>query len=252
MHIDFTRPVILCGDIHGCPGNIVSTIESYDLRDLDIIILGDVGIWRYRDHRGKFMIFDKALAERNINCYAMRGNHDNPIFFRQPGTHEEVDRFWNKFTNFKLLPDFTTISYKGKTGIAIGGGLSVDRSRRNSFYKRREPQFKFSYRNDDWWPDELAQIPDDLSSIHYDFILSHNGPCPPCLVHHAPIINYYQKFDTTLVEDLKVEQDKYDNIANMFTPHKWFMGHYHIEYMFQYKNIDCYVLNEFEMKELSI
>lgn len=249
MHIDFSHPVILCGDIHGSPGNILEKIESIDIRDVDIIILGDIGIWRYRDYRGKFALFDKALAERNINCYVMRGNHDNPIFFRQPGTHKEVDRFWSKFNNFKLLPDFTTMTYNDKTGIAIGGGLSVDRSVRSSFYKHRKPQFKFSYRNDDWWPDEILQLPPDLAENHYDFILSHNGPCPPCLTHQSPIIAGYKLRDKNLINDLNAEQQKYEALADLYTPDKWFMGHYHLSYMFQYKNIECRVLNEFELKE---
>ena len=115
MILELNRFTILCGDMHGSPGNVMDKIIQCDLTDADIIVLGDIGIWRYSDcKRGCFVLFDKFLAERNINCYAMRGNHDNPIFFALENEYIQVDRFWSKFTNFKRLPDYTEIKYNGK------------------------------------------------------------------------------------------------------------------------------------------
>lgn len=248
--IKFTKPLILCGDIHGSPGNILEKLEEYDIRDVDIIILGDIGIWRYSDSKGCFALFDKFISERNINCYLMRGNHDNPIFFPQPDVHHYwVDRFWSKFTNLKLLPDYTEIIIGNKKGLAIGGGLSVDRIRRKSFIKNNSVQNRFSFRNDDWWPNEVVKLPEDNIPKHYDFLLTHNGPTPDELNHQTPIIETYSKSDYFLIADINKEQEKYKIIHQLYSPDKWYMGHYHLTTTFMYRNTTCRVLDEFELLE---
>ena len=253
MTLELNRLTILCGDMHGAPGNVIYKIEQCGLTDADIIVLGDIGIWRYSDSKkGCFVHFDKFLAEHNINCYVMRGNHDNPIFFAPENTYIQVDRFWSKFTNFKRLPDYTEIKYNDKIGLAIGGGISVDRWRRNSFQKNRTVQNRFSYRNDDWWPNELVKLSTDESQKHYDFLLTHNGPTPPSLNHQSPIIKYYSQYDISLISDIEIEQKKYELIYNQYTPDKWFMGHYHLSDVFHYNNAKCNILNEFELSELKV
>ena len=253
MILELDRFTVLCGDMHGSPGNVMDKIIQCDLTDVDIIVLGDIGIWRYSDcKRGCFVLFDKFLAERNINCYAMRGNHDNPIFFTPENTHIQVDRFWSKFTNFKRLPDYTEINYDGRIGLAIGGGISVDRWRRSSFQKNRTVQNRFSYRNDDWWPNELVKLPPDETPKHYDFLLTHNGPTPPFLNHQSPIIKYYSEYDISLIPDIEAEQKKYELIYKQYTPDNWFMGHYHLSDSFYYGKAKCIILNEFELSELRL
>jgi UDP-2,3-diacylglucosamine pyrophosphatase LpxH len=60
---------------------------------------------------------NEQLKKKNITMYAIRGNHDNPAFFK--GDHI--------LSNLKLLPDYTVLDLEGKKILLVGGAVSVDR-----------------------------------------------------------------------------------------------------------------------------
>lgn len=154
MKVNITNDCYAVGDIHGQTSLLTDVLSYYDIKNCTLILLGDIGIWRYRDYKA-YRPLDEFAAERNIMIYAFRGNHDNPAFFSDSPTKSTlVTRFWNKFTNFKVLPDLSILDINGHTGIVIGGGVSIDRTIRRSFQSLHRNNGNL-YKNNDWWANEI-------------------------------------------------------------------------------------------------
>ena len=153
MFIEITGDTYGVGDIHGDTAVLQLLIKCHELNNCTLILLGDIGIWRYRDYK-HYMALDALAAERNITIYAFRGNHDNPAFFNIDDKSSPIaSRFWNKFTNFKYIPDLSVVTINGKRGIVIGGGLSIDRCFRHTFQSSYR-SYSNLYKKNDWWVNE--------------------------------------------------------------------------------------------------
>jgi hypothetical protein len=209
-----------------------------------------VGIWRYRDYK-RYICLDKEAAERNIIVYAFRGNHDNPAFFTLNDDSSPIlKRFWNKFTNFKVLPDFTILNVNGNKGIILGGAVSIDRPFRKSFVKGKRSSAKF-YCNDDWWFGE--NLPDtNHIDEEVDFVLTHTGPRPPKI---RPLNEDNCSFfilDPTLGDAVAKEEKRIDEIYEQFHPKKWWFGHFHINESFEYKCSKCCTVDILNLSPLQM
>ena len=237
MKIDITGDCYVVGDIHGDALVLADLFSVYDIKDCTLILLGDVGIWKYRDYK-RYMHLDKAAIERNIMIYAFRGNHDNPAFFAVNDDSSPIlKRFWDKFTNFKVLPDLTVLNVNGNSGIVIGGALSIDRPFRKSFVRGKHNSAKF-YNNDDWWVGENLPSTRNIDE-KFDFILTHTGPRPPKI---RPLNEDNCSFfilDPTLTDAVIAEEQRLDEIYEQFKPKKWWFGHFHINESFNYKQARC-------------
>lgn len=237
MKINITGDVYGVGDIHGDTSILCVIIDSYDIKDCTLILLGDIGIWRYRDYK-HYINFDNACRERNIICYAFRGNHDNPAFFVKSEDQAQLaKRFWEKFTNFKVIPDLTNIIINGASGIVIGGGASIDRCIRRSF---QDPYRRNSnlYKQNDWWVDEVLPDTRHINET-FDFILSHTGPRP---LKVAPISESNCSFfrvDDGLKDYIAQENKRLEEIYHQFKPKKWWFGHFHINDSFEFFDAKC-------------
>ena len=234
MILELTDPVYLCGDIHGDTAGLKATIEILDLRDCTIILLGDVGIFRYRDYK-RYRTLDSLCSDRNIMVYAIRGNHDNPGFFSEFVT-DISERFWNKFTNFKPVHDHAKIKYKGKIGYVISGATSRDRCLRKNF-QRTYVDFNNLYRGGDWWPKEAIKV---MQADDADFILSHIGPLNSDMQIDIP--GKFIEMDPYLESELKLEQQLLHNMLNYMQPKRWYFGHYHVNKNYLINNTKCIIL----------
>ena len=56
--------------------------------------------------------------ERNVECYMIRGNHDNPAYFE--GTTFSYKRFI-------AVPDYTILQACNHSILCVGGAISIDR-----------------------------------------------------------------------------------------------------------------------------
>lgn len=229
------------GDIHGDARVLVDVLSSYEISNCTLILLGDIGIWRYRDYK-HYRILDEYGAKNNVVIYAFRGNHDNPAFFKHPDRRSPVvDRFWDKFTHFKLIPDLSIVDINGAKGIVIGGGLSIDRSIRRSY------QYLFRndggvYKNNDWWKDEGLPTTDEVEE-KVDFILSHVGPRPTKCAPLSDDNCQFFKIDYDLADAINRENEHLDKIHKQFNPKKWWFGHFHINDAFDYEQTRCYAVD---------
>ena len=241
MKIQIKGDVYGVGDIHGDTSILCLLLKVEDIKDCTLILLGDIGIWRYRDYK-HYISLDEICKERNIITYAFRGNHDNPAFFYNVEQQSPIARrFWSKFTNFKVLPDLTELDINGASGIVIGGGVSIDRCCRRSFqssYRRYGNLYKLN----DWWEDEEVPMTNNITK-RFDFILSHTGPRP---VKVPPLTKDNCSFfamDPTLQDAINGENTRLEEIQKQFNPVKWWFGHYHINDAFNFFNTRCYAVD---------
>lgn len=241
MKVELTGEVYGIGDIHGETRILEHYLDFYDIRNCTLILLGDVGIFRYRDYK-HYLQFDKFCNEREITVYAFRGNHDNPAFFLP---HEEQSpiarRFWEKFTNFKVLPDLTSVSINGSNGIVIGGGVSIDRCCRKSWISSNR-QYGNLYKSNDWWENET--IPNTAGiDEKFDFILSHTGPRPLEIAPLSESNCSFFKYDDCLKQDIEIENNRLMEIQHQFKPKRWWFGHFHINDDFDFFDTRCTVVD---------
>lgn len=225
------------GDIHGDIPTFMYVINHYDIKDCTIILLGDIGIFRYRDYK-RYIPMDQLCKERNITVYAIRGNHDNPGFYRHKEKSSSIAiRFWDKFTNFKPLIDCTEVEIGDKVGIAIGGATSIDRIVRKGYHRMEPP--RSLYVLNDWWADEVLPNTDEINK-KYDFILSHCGPRPSMIATLRPERCSFMRMDDSLESDINRENDQLIKIRDQFEPKKWWFGHFHINERFELLDTICY------------
>ena len=82
-----------------------------------IVLCGDVGLGFSPNLENMKISFLNKLCEKTNNyIIAIRGNHDNPEFFKG---------IYNK--RFKAVEDYSVVQFKDKNILCIGGGTSVDR-----------------------------------------------------------------------------------------------------------------------------
>ncbi len=78
------RLLLVCGDIHGALKTLVYNIkEQKKLSQVDVIVAGDFGVGfggpNSMDSLHAHIL--PSLVEKDINIYAVRGNHDDPQWF---------------------------------------------------------------------------------------------------------------------------------------------------------------------------
>lgn len=231
------RQTILLGDIHGTLNNILYFARTK--RDLDIIQVGDFGMGfiKYDQDISNLLNINEFLEERNIHLYAIRGNHDNPMFFE--GHHN--------YSNVHLLKDYEQMELNGKNFFFIGGGISIDRLPRIAEAKSRIS----------WWKDEKFVF-DEVKlkeAKGIDIVITHS--CPKFAFPFgvdAPIVNSFAKHDPTLKAELIAEREQiseaYEILKNNNNIKLWAYGHFHNSHKMNYDSTEFLLLDICEFYEL--
>ena len=159
---------IYLGDIHGNFGLIHQYIDLFNLENVNIIQVGDLGIGFKRLEKDKrhLQMFHQKLVKHNVFVYAIRGNHDYKPYF-------DNDPF--NFTNIKLVKDYTVLNLGGENILFVGGAVSVDRMKRYGFAKDDETEPNGLI---EWWSDEIF-ILDEQKLEQYkdiDVVVTHTTP----------------------------------------------------------------------------
>lgn len=210
-------PCHVMGDIHARISHVDSFARQHPGQSL--IILGDCGFG-----------FDPLLPQmlnhigsaNNVHIYCIRGNHDDPAFFLKKRTDEHLHP----------LPDFSLLSINGKTALAIGGGISIDR-----LYRRE---------NINWWKNEpLAIDKEKLASLTdaVDILLTHTGPAPPGIPRLSEQFPGLLKKDPALLDEIRQEQALCNDLAARLQPSWWIYAHFHQSITWKKGNILLKTLN---------
>lgn len=237
------QAVYVIADPHGFWDVLKVKINTDEnMRNCILIIAGDngIGFARHETIMNQCELLNKTLANNNIICFMIRGNHDNPSYY---------DGNTINMSNLHAIPDYTIISVGDENILCVGGAISIDRVARKADYMRRINCLKEIYPfEDDFDVAKAKIIPthyndetpifniDVLENIHTNGIqISH------VVTHTAPrfafqtddeILAEWYKNDPTLEEDKHNERKVFTNIYAWLLSHEhplktWTYGHFH-------------------------
>lgn len=198
--------ITMLGDTHGI--RIVKHLIKDVCDGQDIFHVGDLGLGFSPDDRKDLIDLSLSLQHRNLRFFAIRGNHDNPVYWKES----------NPYKNIFLVKDYTVAQFpNGKTALCIGGGVSIDRCLRTEGHS--------------WWAGEgTSPIPNDIQIT--DYIFSHD--CPSYINKPSwglPLdFPFLVAKDQTLMSDQEKQRKLLDKIQFLIQPEKWIYGHYHNSY----------------------
>jgi len=173
------KRTLFLGDLHGNFSLVGYYVDTYGLKDANIIQVGDfgVGFALFQKDKKNLELYQQKLVENNVILWVVRGNHDFKPYF-------DNDPF--ELTNIKLVPDYTVLNFEGKNILCIGGAHSVDRRSR---YTKRQFIGDFDLdrtipnADETWWHDEnFVFNKEKLENFrNIDIVVTHTAPgfCPP-------------------------------------------------------------------------
>jgi predicted phosphodiesterase len=242
------------GDIHGNYNIVKMYIKKYDIKDANIIQVGDFGLGFkpfFKDKR-ELEMYHKILVDNNVTLWAIRGNHDYKPYF-------DNDPFG--FSNIRLIKDYEILELSNKRILCIGGAISVDR-----MYRKTHHQLKGDYNtvigNEQWWVDEIFDFKPDLleSMRNIDIVVTHTAPDYCTIDNRFGFGNFVQniidsddpdlKYD--LLEERNILTQTFDILSknNNITNH--YYGHFHKSSLTQNNGIDHRLLDISELWEEKI
>jgi hypothetical protein len=207
MKLDKNKPLIFLGDHHGAWVTIFDVIRYKNISDCNIISVGDLGVgfkYSYEHEYKQAENLNKLFKEKNINFYGIRGNHDDPSFFK--GTDRIV------LDNFELIEDYTVTGYNDKTIQFIGGAISVDRTGRTL--------------GTSYWEDE-GVIFNKEACKKVDILVTHTAPSHCFPQQFNEMVYGWAREDAYLIEDLTDERAVMDEIFKLCNPSLHLYGHFH-------------------------
>lgn len=216
------------GDTHGIRP-IFKIVDKYNLQNENLIHVGDLGLGFTEIRRDveNLIVLDEMLIENNLHLYAIRGNHDNPIFWdtktlNLPPLH-----------NTHLIPDYTVMKLESKNILMIGGAKSIDRSVRMD---------ELPYPT--WWKDEVFiynhEKIDKITKTYdnIDIVVTHTAPqfaYPQS--DNVGIVNDWHEVELQHGRNLKYELKEeradltqlYDDLVTErgYNISHWLYGHFH-------------------------
>jgi predicted phosphodiesterase len=231
--------VITLGDIHSHFDVIITHIEKFDIEKSLYIQVGDFGIGFYKSDKKNMRVLNNKLVKTNNFLYAIRGNHDDPQWFKD----DVFVDFKKELTNIKFVQDYTTMDINDETYLFIGGAVSIDRVERIE-------------KNTGWWEDEIVNYDYDFCENvkGIDRVICHTSPnyCPPFAVNNATVMDRAVD-DPTLLQDLVNERTQMAKIIGDIQKNNdlksFHYGHFHrsSKYELDGCNFICLGINEFSL-----
>lgn len=246
--------IYITGDIHGNPSRFSSGIFyeqkefSADITKNTIIQLGDFGlIWSSKETKEEAYKLN-LLSNKPFTVAFIDGNHDNI---------SRLDSFpikeWNGGLVNEIRPNVVRLrrgevySIEGKKFFAFGGASSHDiqdgiidgndpKWKEKARKMDKEGKYMFRIKGLSWWEEELPTKEEmengikNLEKNQYkvDFILSHSPSASVIALLGKGL--YQQDHLTRYLEEIRVKTEF----------KKWFMGHMHIDYALNDKDILLY------------
>lgn len=246
-----TKAIYAIGDLHGKFESLLYFVKTYNIQNSVIIVCGDIGVGfnKKEYYKQTFSKINKVLKEYNTYILFIRGNHDDPDYFK---TIEYDTKY------VKLISDYTVIQVfdintepqekEGYNILAVGGAISIDRSYRINTNKKyameyarwhsctfEEAQKRLDRRC--YWENEAPYIDYETlgeiknNDIKINTIASHT--CPHfCVPHTKDGIRRWLANDFKLEEDIDNERQTMTKLYNKMVEDEhplteWVYGHYH-------------------------
>jgi len=230
--LDKGKPLLFLGDHHGNWSELFFLAENKNLENCHIISVGDLGIgFKYKKEYEYNLAkkLDEYFKERNITFYGIRGNHDNPYFFKGK----------NRICcdNFELIEDYTVVEYNGKKIQFIGGAISIDR------LARREG---ISY-----WSGEHVNFNKDKCE-KVDILVTHTAPSWCFPQQFNELVYGWAREDKQLLEELTNERGIMNEMFELCAPTFHLYGHFHSSWTENINNCTHRLLNINEIWEFRL
>ena len=227
------------------------------MQNVSVLVAGDCGFGFTTIEGDKYALskLRRYADKNNVTVYFLRGNHDNPQYFK------------NEFSvgkHLKCIPDYTVIHSVPQdfNVVCIGGATSIDRSDRIGRYQKRVLDYMKYHRGNEqealqkvqkaYWEDE-APVYDEQSldeineTLKIDFVVAHTCPsfCQP--LTKDGLYNWMAN-DKDLEKDLNDERQTMDKILKRLWEakqpiKKWVYGHFHYHNYDSINGIDYVMLD---------
>ena len=223
------KPILVVGDIHGKWDALFKKIDSFDLRDCTLICVGDLGVGFKDSHAKEIRALQFAndfFAARDIEFLSIRGNHDNPAYF-----NGEIQRF----SNLRLLPDYTVETLDNKQFLFVGGAVSIDRTLRKQ---------GVSYWKDEGFALDYAKI------VRCDVLITHSAPTWNGPIEKNAMLTSFCERDLTLWDECMEERKQHDILIKLCGTKRHYCGHFHECLMSTVDDCTSTILDELQILEI--
>jgi UDP-2,3-diacylglucosamine pyrophosphatase LpxH len=204
----------MIGDLHGEYINLLYKITKLELTNTTFIQAGDFGLG-FHDLNYDLQTLtslNKFLKQRNNKLYIVRGNHDNPFFWKHC---QELH-----LTNIFFAQDYEVLIIEDQRVLCIGGGISIDRLNRTP--------------GKDYWPDEEFVLNEALlekaCETEIDIVVTHIAPDNVWPYMFTPVVNHYVSREPGLAAALDLERRNMRKVYKRVLQagcKQWYYGHYH-------------------------
>lgn len=250
---DIKYKLKIVGDLHGALTQFASNIK--DINTIYILV-GDnnIGKTSFKNDIETLMLLEFQLAKNNNYLLIIRGNHDNPKYFKKKSSFK--NELSDNAPHIILLPDYSIVHINDYTILCIGGARSADRVHRIKDYN--------------YWASEMVKKPDDnfyesleKDKERIDIVVSHTAPlfAPPVEFSNGNkgnsyFLNSWALYDKELKLDVYKERlllkGIYDKLSNKNQIKYWFYGHFHKSSFLIYNKTKLIGLTIKEIKTVKI
>lgn len=221
-----SKPIYIVGDIHGKWDQLFLKIKASGIRNFTLIGVGDLGVG-FLDADKQARQFDYTnsfFGGKGIDFIGIRGNHDDPSYY-----DGSIDR-----SNFKLLPDYTSLTLNDKEFLFVGGAVSIDRKIRKEGVS--------------YWADEKFFL--DHSKIkRCDVLVTHSAPTWSGPFDKSGISGWCDR-DETLWDECLQERKDHDVLIKLCGASRHYCGHFHTSSSVDFDGCISTILDELEVKEI--
>lgn len=257
------KGIVVSGDIHGDFTQLVfKCCVQYGMTETLIIVAGDCGFGFERPgyYENLYKKCVKKLSKANNWLLFVRGNHDNPAYFRSTpslGSLKNIEPIQHQ--RWMTLPDYSLVKACGHTILCVGGATSIDRLLRMTSKYYHQPNPSDPLAPNLYWKDEApffdkARLDaiDELCAI--DTVITHTSPSFCELSSHQGLEDWGMH-DKDLLEDVKNERKVMNDLhAYLYAKNHplryWFYGHFHQSWHAEIDGVLYNMLDIMELREL--
>jgi predicted phosphodiesterase len=221
-----SKPIYIVGDIHGKWDQLFLKIKASEIRNFTLVGVGDLGIgFLDADKQARqFDYINSFFGGKGIDFIGIRGNHDDRSYYDR-----SID-----YSNFKLLPDYTSLTLNGKEFLFVGGAVSIDRKIRKEGVS--------------YWTDEKFIL--DHSKIkRCDVLVTHSAPTWSGPFDKSGISGWCNR-DETLWDECLQERKDHDVLIKLCGASRHYCGHFHTSSSVDFDGCISTILDELEVKEI--
>ncbi len=221
-----SKPIYIVGDIHGKWDQLFLKIKASGIRNFTLVGVGDLGIgFLDADKQARqFDYVNSFFGGKGIDFIGIRGNHDDPSYY-----DGSID-----YSNFKLLPDYTSLTLNDKEFLFVGGAVSIDRKIRKEGVS--------------YWADEKFFL--DHSKIkRCDVLVTHSAPTWSGPFDKSGISGWCDR-DETLWDECLQERKDHDVLIKLCGASRHYCGHFHTSSSVDFDGCISTILDELEVKEI--